>query len=325
MFPTVPFAEGAYGIGNYAGITEADPPPPQEGCMMERAIIATDLSEASDIMVKHMGFLKDFGVTSLLLLQCPDYQEVASEVFPYVATIQTEAIERQKEDLEGLGFTVESRISPGNAKREINRIAEEEGFSLVVVGSQGRSLLGGAFLGGVAHEVMLGTRKPLLIIRLQVDDQKHLSVTGIAEDGVVKRILFATDFSPGAEGAFAHLEQLIATGKVKHIELLHVQDRSHIEPHLVERLDEFNTIDKDRLEEMKSRLASGNKVKIDTKLIYGDPHTEILRELEENDATMVMMGTQGRGFLRELFVGSVSQYIARRAQVPVFLIPIKPE
>lgn len=293
--------------------------------MMERAIIATDLSEASDIMVRRLAFLREFGVSQLLLLQCPDYQEVASEVFPYVATIQTEAIERQKSNLEELGFTVETRISPGNAKREINRIAEEEGYPLVVVGSQGRSLIGGAFLGGVAHEVMLGTRKPLLIVRLTVDDQRHLRVAGLAEDGVAKHILFATDFSPGAAGAFAYLEQLIATGSVAKVTLLHVQDRTHIEPYLVERLDEFNTVDTKRLEELKAKLSTGSKVQVVPKLVYGDPHIEILRELDGGEATMVMMGTQGRGFLRELFVGSVSQYVARHATVPVMLIPIKQE
>ena len=308
--------------GPSLGMREPAFPLPREVSMMERAIIATDLSETSDIMVRHLGFLKDFGVSSLLLLQCPDYQEVASEVFPYVATIQTEAIERQKDVLEELGFTVESRISPGNAKREINRIAEEEGYPLVVVGSQGRSLVGGAFLGGVAHEVLLGTRKPLIIVRLTVDESRHLSVVGISEEGITKRILYATDFSPGAEGAFAHLEKLVDTGNVTKVTLLHVQDRSHIEPHLVERLDEFNDVDRTRLDELKGRLRSGSTVQVESKLVYGDPHTEIMRELEEGDATMVMMGTQGRGFLRELFVGSVSHYVARRSKVPVLLIPV---
>ena len=293
--------------------------------MMERAIIATDLSEASDIIVRHLKFLKDFGVSSLLLLQCPDYQEVASEVFPYVATIQTEAIERQKEVLEGLGFTVATRISPGNAKREINRIAEEENFPLVVVGSQGRSLVGGAFLGGVAHEVMLGTRKPLLIVRLVVDEQKHLSVTGISERGVTQHILFATDFSPGAEGALDHLEHLVTLGKTHRVTLLHVQDRSHIEPHLIDRLDEFNRIDNERLAKLQERLTAGRKVTVIPKLVYGDPHTLVMQEIHESSVTMVMMGTQGRGFLKELFVGSVSQFVARRSPLPVLLIPVSEE
>lgn len=291
--------------------------------MIERAIVATDLSEASDIMVKHLSVLKDLGVTSLLLLQCPDYQEVASEVFPYVATIQTEAIERQKEVLEGFGFKVESRISPGNAKREINRIADDEEYPLVVVGSQGRSLVAGAFLGGVAHEVMLGARKPLLIIRLAIDEEKRMRAMGLDSESLTRHVLFATDFSPGAEEAFTQLEQLVASVKIGRVTLLHVQDRSHIEPHLVERLDEFNMIDRQKLEKMKDRLASAGLARVGCTLTCGDPPSEILREIGETKASLVMMGTQGRGFFRELFVGSVSQYIARRSMTPVLLVPTR--
>lgn len=290
--------------------------------MMERAIIATDLSQASDIMVKQLGFLKEFGVKKLLLLQCPDYQEVATEVFPYVASVQTDAIEAQKWELEKLGFKVESRISPGNAKREINRIAEEESYPLVVVGSQGRSLITGAFLGGVAHEVMLGTKKPLLIVRLTVDEERNLQVTGISDKGVTKHILHATDFSEGATHAFTYLKNLVKDGNVEKVTLLHVQDRNRIEPHLVEKVEEFNKIDNNRLKELKKELAEIAEIKVSTKVLYGDPHIEIIKELIESKATMIIMGTQGRGFLRELFVGSVSQFIARKSAVPVFLVPL---
>lgn len=290
--------------------------------MIERAIVATDLSEASDAMVKHLIILKDIGISSILLLQCQDYQEVTSEVFPYVATIQNEAMERQKRILEEFGFTVEGRISPGNAKREINRIAQEEDYPLVVVGSQGRSLIAGAFLGGVAHEVMVSTRKPLLIIRLTVNEERKLQVSGLHPDGLASNILYATDFSPGAQEAFLFLEQIVAAGTGKSVTLLHVQDRKTIEPHLLERLDEFNTIDRQHLEQLKDRLLSQGIPRVVCKVVYGDPYAEILREIQDSQSSLVIMGTQGKGFLRELFVGSVSQYIARRAEVPVLLVPI---
>jgi nucleotide-binding universal stress UspA family protein len=92
---------------------------------------------------------------------------------------------------------------------------------------------------------------------------------------------------------------------------------------LVDRLDEFNEVDQQRLEELKDRLAVPKKVTVHCRLVFGNPHAEILQELQSSQATMIMMGTQGRGFLKELFVGSVSQYIARRSQVPVLLIPIR--
>ncbi|MGI6433735.1 MAG: universal stress protein [Sphaerochaetaceae bacterium] len=290
--------------------------------MPDRAIIATDLTEASSMMVEQMGFLKEFGIAKVLLLQCPDYQDVASDAFPFIASIQAETLEQQKRGLQKAGFEVELRISPGNAKREINRIADQEGYPLVVVGSQGRSLIGGAFLGGVAHEVMLGTKKPLLIVRLGLSEEHTLQVIGISPAGVCSHILFATDFSVGSEGAFAHLLQLVSKGFVKKVTLLHVQDRSRIEPYLIDRLEEFNETDKKRLAELKQRFGGDKEVEIALKLVYGSPPLEIMRALENSDATMVLLGTQGRGFLRELFVGSVSQYVARRATVPVLLVPL---
>ncbi len=289
---------------------------------MERAIVATDLSEASDVLVKHLSFLREFGVKSLLLLQCPDFQEIASEIYPYVSSIQSDAIEQQQRILEEQGFNVEVRISIGNAKREINRIAEAEEFPLIVVGSQGRSLLGGAFLGGVAHEVMLNAQKPLLIVRLALDKEREFFVQGISPEGVTNHILYATDFSKGSEATFNHLERLVAKGEVKKVTLFHVQDRSRIEPYLIERLAEFNRIDTERLERLKERLEAVGKCHGEVKLVYGDPHTEIIDEIHYGEATMVMLGSQGRSFFKELFAGSVSQFIARRSPIPVLLIPI---
>ncbi len=289
---------------------------------MERAIFATDLSEASDVLVKHLSFLREFGVKSLLLLQCPDFQEIASEIYPYVSSIQSDAIEQQQRILEEQGFEVEVRISIGNAKREINRIAEAEEFPLIVVGSQGRSLLGGAFLGGVAHEVMLNAQKPLLIVRLALDKERQFFVQGVSPEGVTSHILYATDFSKGSEATFNYLEELVGKGEVKKVTLFHVQDRSRIEPYLIERLAEFNRIDTERLEQLKERLEVAGKCQGEVKLVYGDPHTEIIDEIHHGEATMVMLGSQGRSFFKELFAGSVSQFIARRSPIPVLLIPI---
>ncbi|MFA7125123.1 MAG: universal stress protein, partial [Sphaerochaetaceae bacterium] len=139
--------------------------------MIEKVIIATDLSESSNMVVKQLAGLKSLGVKEVLLLQCPSLQEVTSSAIPTAVAYQTEAIERQKQLIETQGFHVTVRISPGSPKREINRIAEMEGYPLIVVGSRGESLIAGAFLGGVAHEVILNAKVPVLIIHLEVTQE----------------------------------------------------------------------------------------------------------------------------------------------------------
>jgi len=289
--------------------------------MIDRAIVATDLSEASDVMIANLGSVKAFGVNKLLLLQCPSFQEVTSQMYPYEVTYQSDIMEKEKKVLQEQGFEVETKISPGNAKREINRIAEEEDIPLVIVGSRGHSLIGGAFLGGVASEVILNSLRPILIMRLEAIPDRGLVFTGAEGGGLTENVLYATDFSPASEKAFEMLLDIAGKGSLGEVTLLHVQDQNRFDPHLLERLDEFNAIDKNRLMKLQVMLEEKGASKVEREVIYGEPYFEIMRMIEKKNASLVILGSQGRGFLRELFVGSVSQYIARRSNTSVLLVP----
>jgi hypothetical protein len=50
---------------------------------------------------------------------------------------------------------------------------------------------------------------------------------------------------------------------------------------------------------------------------------EITRSIGERNAHLVVMGSQGRGFVKELFLGSVSHNVARHSDAAVLLIPAK--
>ncbi|MDZ7582927.1 MAG: universal stress protein [Deltaproteobacteria bacterium] len=54
---------------------------------------------------------------------------------------------------------------------------------------------------------------------------------------------------------------------------------------------------------------------------YGVPFKEITRLIRERDVQLVVMGTQGRGFFGEFFLGSVSHNVLRQSVAPVLLIP----
>jgi nucleotide-binding universal stress UspA family protein len=57
----------------------------------------------------------------------------------------------------------------------------------------------------------------------------------------------------------------------------------------------------------------------------GSPTGEILKTIDQKDISLVVMGSQGRGFLEQVFLGSVSHNIARHANVSVLLIPANRE
>ena len=58
-----------------------------------------------------------------------------------------------------------------------------------------------------------------------------------------------------------------------------------------------------------------------TALIRGIPCRPFSRLLESQDISLIVMGTQGKGFIQELFLGSVAHNVSRLATCPVLLIP----
>ncbi len=292
--------------------------------MFKKIIIVTEVSPEADALIDCLGGLKDFGVEEVLVLQYISLQESVSIALTYAASAFEESLQEQKDILEKQGFKVQARSVTNPISSELNKIAEEEDYSLIVLGAQKHSAIGEIFFGGLAYDVIHHSQKPALLIRLMNAPKGDSSFVKALSCDIENHILFVTDFSENAHNAFSHLLEMVSKG-AKKITLLHVQDKSHIDPHLSGRLDEFNEIDNNRLLELKKELLKNNNIQIDLKLAYGSPSVEILRLIKELDVQLVVMGSQGRGYVKELFLGSVSNNVARNADASVLLIPAKRE
>ncbi len=286
--------------------------------MFERFIVATDLSPASYAVVNCLAELKTFGAQHCLLLQCLSFGDAASAGLSYHADPYEAMLDEQKTLLEDQGFTVEVRTVVGAPKKEIVRIAAKEGYSLIVIGAQGNSLVEEKLLGGVAYGVINTSTKPVLVVPVEKEGEEN-TCKPVSRSRFGVHVLFPTDFSEMDDNAFAYVKQLVADGVGK-ITLVHVQDKAKLK-HLEDRLDEFNERDRRRLEEMKQTLMEKGAPQIDIEVRYGVPSQEIVHMVEERDAQLVVMATQGRGFVGELVLGSVSHNVARRSVAPVLMIP----
>lgn len=129
-----------------------------------------------------------------------------------------------------------------------------------------------------------------------------------------------TDFSDAAEHAFLYLDHIVRETKA-HVTLLHVQDESKIERHLKHRLDESNRIDAERLEGMKLRLEQCGAAGVMTEIPYGSPTKAVLDHARGKTYSLIVMGSQGRGFISKVFMGSVANNVARFAPVPALFVP----
>lgn len=155
-----------------------------------------------------------------------------------------------------------------------------------------------------------------------------------------KNILIATDLTPNSEHAFKHAVLLARQSKAK-IHLLHVVPeidagfRSYISAVMGEgKLESFESqhehqahaeIKRELEEFAREELADypedfANIAGIE--VLHGHTVSQILRQAEQLDADIIVMGTHGKGALEHSFLGSVAEKILRRSKIPVFVIPI---
>lgn len=287
--------------------------------MFKRAIVASDFSRESMALVNTSGGLKGFGTEEILLLQfwgTLDVLGVDSFYKPTVFEDFEKNLQKQKTTLVEQGFKVETRVLEGLSAFQVNKIAVDENYSLISVGSDRH------IFSSMANELIHNAQRPTYVFKSADGKSAEGHNKRKFSDGVADHVLFATDFSKNSEVAFNYLVEMIPLVKNK-ISLIHIQDEYRITPYLDDKIEEFNRIDSARLEAMRKVLLDKGCPEVETVLKYGSPSSEILKSVKELSAQMVVMGSQGRGFVNEFFLGSVSHNIARQSPVPVLLIPAK--
>lgn len=286
--------------------------------MFRHALLASDLSPASDRMIACIHGLRALSVSRITLLHALGVRHL-EEMAKLLAQGAEPHLARQVEALEAQGFRVDSILAPGAPTQEILRVAHERDASMIVVGSQGASLARDRLLGGVAQEVLHRSEVPVFIARLRYLEGPGPACEMVCQD-FLQHVLFATDFSDTADHAFSTLEELVRQG-CRRVTLIHVQDESRIGGHLHDRLEEFNRIDTGRLERLASRLGQLGASDIRIRLPYGFPKREILKEAGLEGYSLILMGSQGRGYFGDILLGSLAHHISRHAPIPTLLIP----
>jgi nucleotide-binding universal stress UspA family protein len=288
--------------------------------MFSKVLVATDLSPASECVLHCMRGLLPLGAKKAVLVHAIGIQRLETMVHG-MANFLEPYLQKQKAYLEAQGFETETVLATGPAVIEVNRIAQERQASLIVVGTHGATLAREMLIGGTAMGIVNQATVPVLVIRLKImAENQEVRCVAACQD-LRRHILFCTDFSDTAERAFQYVVQLVQGG-VRFVTLLHVQDKTRIGIHLEHRLEEFNQTDQQRLERLKARLKEIAELDVRIQIPYGHPVAEVLRVAnEEEDDTLIVMGSQGRGFLARVFLGSVSHQVVRSAPVPVLLVP----
>ena len=142
----------------------------------------------------------------------------------------------------------------------------------------------------------------------------------------IKNILYPTDFSENAKHAFPFALKLAKeTGATIHV--MHSIEEPYDFAPMVEEIKKnvTNKVKKlynEMLEDVEKQEEYGEgKVKIKTHIFNGRAVYSILSTAENYNVDLIIMGTQGRSALEQLFFGSTTSEVVQQAKVPLLAIP----
>ncbi|MCJ7803546.1 MAG: universal stress protein [Desulfobacterales bacterium] len=159
----------------------------------------------------------------------------------------------------------------------------------------------------------------------------------------IKKILYATDLSKNSVYAFRYAMNMAEKYNAE-IVILHViepippQVKHYVSLYVNEARweEKIKTEQEMAIEQIKKRLQEFCKresqddprclLLVSRILVQpGHPVEEILKAAEEEACEIIIIGTHGKGFLKQTFLGSVARSVLDRSRKPVFIIPLPHE
>jgi len=283
--------------------------------VFEKVLFATDFSEYTQKTLECIGEIP--GIQEVVLLHIVDATHPSKRGWTHGPHIENARIlmDKQKASLEKLGLKVNTKvdvITAGDVPREILRTADREKVSLIVMGARGRGLIQGLFLGSVSSSVLRHAKTNVLIMRHKLTEGLEGKTFEKFCPMLFSKVLYPTDFSKSSLEALSSVK--VFKG-IQELELMHVvskgETHEEIETYVKEAKKELDDIGKD---------LSDAGISMKTFVHVGSPAEEIISVAEEEDVSLVAIGSHGKGWFKELLVGSTTYAVASRAKRPILVM-----
>jgi nucleotide-binding universal stress UspA family protein len=199
------------------------------------------------------------------------------------------------------------------------------GAALTVMSTHGRGPVARSWLGSVADHFARTTRGPVLMVRPDGDDGSEVALDSLPSVERVMVTLDGSDLSEAAIEPALDMARLFGAGLtlVRVIEYPNRTESVYL-PDAVEaiedRLEESRSATQDELARVAARVADG-EVPVDQEARVVIHAAEgILDIAGERGADMIVMASHGRGGVRRLLLGSVTDKVLRGSHRPVLVV-----
>lgn len=280
--------------------------------MFERVLVSTDFSKYSQKVIESVAGLP--GAKEVVLLHVMAAPGLARVWDPGARAEEArKRLDEEAKPLESLGIAVKKRAEPlvgGEVAKKIDLVSEEEGVDLVVIGVRGKGYVGKVLLGSVAKDILRYGTKNLLLMRLLPMEggerfEKHSPM-------VFSKVLCPTDFSEPAEDAISILKNMKGVGEVV---LLTVLSKDLVDVDLEAEKKEAE----EKLAAVKAGFDDAG-IPASFRIAVGSPAKEIITAAEDEEASLIAMSSHGKGWVRQMVVGSVAYDVSNSGTRPVLVL-----
>jgi nucleotide-binding universal stress UspA family protein len=205
-------------------------------------------------------------------------------------------------------IAVTTRLEYGSGATAILECAR--GADLIVVGTRGRGPVSSLLLGSVSREVVSGSDVPVAVIRHDHAIQRGPVVVGVDDSRAARAAL-----RWAADHAHRHGLPLKVVHAFQPQHLAGLFGMTRFQPDVAWRAEATRALE--RL--IRDEVGEPDDLELAALAAQAGPASGVLGAAE--GASLVVVGTRGRGGAASVLLGSVSSEVLQRARCPVVTIP----
>jgi len=282
--------------------------------MYRKVLFPTDFSEVAEGILEWIAGLKNIGIEEIVLVRVINLTKVVGVTsgFNIESWIKHEEEESERKlselveylRLRGFNAHFPVPVPRGDPVSEIVKTAENEKVSFIVIGSKGKGFLKEILMGSVSEGVVRKSTVPVMLVKPKCFKTEDGKLRCELHRNPFEKILFAYDLSEYSQKVLEHVKTAALSGG-RDVIILNVVENK------LDKREELLSSAKEELEK------AGINVKVAVK--KGTPYKEIIKTAEEEDASIIMMGSRGLGFIGGMLLGSTTDSVVRHSRIPVFV------
>ncbi|MBI4684739.1 MAG: universal stress protein [Nitrospirae bacterium] len=287
--------------------------------MYRKILYPTKFEEFSIDVLSYVLNFKKVGTEEIILLHVIDADPLthATNIKKLVKSANTK-MQQALKVIEDSGLKAKKRIEVGVPYKEILKVADNERVSLIVSGRQKKGIFGEIFIGSTTDKVIRYGHFPVYVPKYPATFLEDKKACERLCERVFHKILYPTDWSDCAEIASKYLRGLKDAG-VEEVVVAHVMDEKAMRLQPADRFKEFKEIDQKKLELIRQDIGMEG-IKVKTHLHVGKAGTDLIKIAQEEDVSLIIMGSHGKGYVEGMLWGSVSRNVVEYSDRPVLLI-----